>query len=98
MDEQRKFERRGYRDPVQYRLSPGEEPRGCLAYDFSVGGVRFRASEFIPLNAEIYLDIQFPEIHIQQLPVRVAWVQRVPNSELYEIGVEFKTSSSATAI
>ena len=98
MDEQRKFERQDYRDPVQYRITPGQEPRGCVAYDFSGGGARFRASEFIPLNAEIYLDIRFPEIHIQQLPVRVAWVQRVPNSEMYEIGVEFKNSSSANAI
>lgn len=96
MLEQRKFRRFPLSEGVQCRLSPGQEPMGCLACDLSAGGVRFRAQEFIPLNTELFLQIPLPTRNLLQVKGRVAWVQRVPHGETYQVGVEFQNATAGS--
>lgn len=90
LENKRKFERFPYREAVRYRLFPGQEVKGSLARDFSAGGLSFRAQEFIPIDQEVVLDFEFPDNRFYQVPARVAWIQRVPYSETYHVGVEFR--------
>ncbi len=89
MHEQRKSRRFPLSEGVQYRRSPGQEPVGCLSCDLSSGGIRFRAQEFIALHSELFLEIPLPTRDILQVAGKVAWVQRIPHGEMYQVGVEF---------
>lgn len=90
--EQRRFRRIFYASAVQYRLSPGQEPSGSLSCDYSVGGIRLRAHNFIPLKTKLFLDFVAPKEALKQVVGQVVWVQRLPHGETYQVGVEFEPS------
>jgi len=90
MEELRRFKRVAFSGAVQYRTTPWGESKGCLACDFSIGGIRLRVDDFIALNTDLFMDVALPTRNAFQVSGRVAWVQRVPHSESYQVGVEFR--------
>ena len=96
--EKRKFVRVPYREPVHYTAMGGPDGfGGCVAYDISEGGLKLKLNDFIPLNAEIHLSVTLgPTTSTRTFALngRVVWVQRVPFSEWYQVGVEFTNSQT----
>ena len=65
---------------------------GCLAYDLSEGGVRFRSNDFIPLNTEMSLKFQLESDSQVDLKAKVVWVRQIPHSEIFQVGLKFEDS------
>ncbi len=87
--DQRKFPRTGFREPVQYRSLDKDIFIGSAGYDLSEGGVRFATEDFIPLNSEVMINLQFKPEREAKLAARVVWIQKVPHSDNYHVGCEF---------
>ena len=85
MLEKRRFRRIAYKEPVQFRVPGQAEPEGCLACDLSEVGIRFNSHKFIPLQERMAITLE-GNINIQG---QVMWVQRVPHSEYYQVGLAF---------
>lgn len=88
--EKRHFARFTFREPVGYQIHEDTPDTGSLSKDLSLGGVRIRVQEFIPLRTVLNLKIHLkhPE---RQVPVKgeVVWVREVPHSEVFDIGIRF---------
>ncbi len=63
---------------------------GSLSGDISEGGLRLSVQEFIPLNTIFRLNIHVSD-SARVLPAqgRVVWVREVPQSDRYDVGIEF---------
>jgi len=63
---------------------------GSLSGDISEGGLRLSVQEFIPLNTIVRLNIHVSD-SARVLPAqgRVVWVREVPQSDRYDVGIEF---------
>lgn len=98
MDDHRKSPRVDFREPVRYAVKDSERGPGrggdCLSCDLSAGGIRIRADEFIPLQADLTLDFNLQPDAPLAMEGRVAWVQKVPHAETYQIGVQFRNAVS----
>ena len=64
---------------------------GSLAYDISQEGLRFQTDKFIPLNESLMLELKLAQESLM-LNGKVIWVQMVPHSDRYQIGVRFDDS------
>ena len=88
VNERRQFGRVDFREPIQFRI--GEQKIiGCLAQDISDGGIKVNSFEFLPLNTEIQLNIQLKDEDAADLAGKVVWIQQVPFSDQFQIGVKF---------
>ena len=69
----------------------GEAPlSGSLSGDISEGGLRLSIREFIPLNAIVRLQIHISDpARVLSAQGRVVWVREVPQSDRYDVGIEF---------
>lgn len=90
--EKRRFERVSFREPVQFKAAKDAEFSGSLAYDISSEGLRFQTENFIPLNESLMLELQLSAQKSLSLHGKVIWVQMVPHSDRYQIGVQFDDS------
>ena len=89
MENKRQSLRIPYREAVQF-LTPGQsEPEACLACDLSEGGIRLNSFKFIPLHEKMALTLQVDTGNPIDVQGRVVWVQRVPHSEYYQVGLVF---------
>lgn len=89
LEDKRKFPRLEYRESLQYRFAESPDQNGTVGYDLSEGGVRFRAEEFLPLDAIIVLNLQLKPEREATMSARVVWAQKIPHAENYHIGCEF---------
>ena len=89
IEERRKFPRLPFKEPLQYKQKEGEAPVGCLTADIGEGGVRFNSNEFIPLNRELSMQVSMAPGKLIDLKGRVAWIQLMPYSERYQVGLQF---------
>jgi len=87
--ERRNFERFRLAQPVQCHLNELEPEQGSLSCDISEGGIRLNITHFLPLNTEILLRIKLNSARIVECRGRVMWIQRIPFSERYQVGLEF---------
>ncbi len=94
MQEQRRFKRADFRQPYQLDSERGQLIGACVACDLSAGGVRLRGEQFVPLHSRIRVKFAVEDGQPLILEGRVVWVQRVPHSEEYQIGVEFDESDT----
>ncbi len=86
----RRFKRVFFKRPVKVKPQGQEVFEGNLAQDLSQGGVRVFASEFVPLNSLVTVQVQLKDASkVLELQGRVAWVRFNPFSEDYQIGLEF---------
>ena len=104
VQEKRRYSRVIYREAVHYQILPGvhADPAagrpikpfgGCLSWDLSEGGIRFRSDEFIPLNMELALQFSLGPKTPLGVEAKVVWVQKCPHSEYFFLGLEFKETA-----
>ena len=104
VQEKRRYHRVVYREAVHYQILPGGhlDPAagrpikpfgGCLSWDLSEGGIRFRSDEFIPLNIDLSLQFTLGPQTPLGLEAKVVWVQKCPHSEYFFLGLEFKETA-----
>lgn len=87
--ERRNFNRIRLAQPVQLSLKDWEEQKGALSCDLSEGGLRLNVNIFLPLHAEVLLKIQLSHEQVIECRAQVAWIQRIPFTERYQVGLEF---------
>ena len=98
MQDKRQFKRVEFQQPIEYNREFGfgnealindESTEGFLSCDISAGGLKFYSNEFIPLKKEMRLRFFIgPERQIA-LNGKVVWIQQIPHSETYQVGLEF---------
>ena len=89
MLEKRRFRRIAYKEPVQFRVPGQAEPEGCLACDLSEVGIRLNSHKFIPLQERMAITLPVNDEDAIDIQGQVVWVQRVPHSEYYQVGLAF---------
>jgi hypothetical protein len=96
--EKRRYKRIVFREAIEYHVMPGGPAGhagpppafgGGLRWHLSEGGLRFRAYSFIPLNTDLSLEFSIDHDQSVTLIARVVWVQKLPHSEQYNLGLEF---------
>lgn len=91
-EDKRRYKRVESRLPVEYKdLRKGKVgPRGSLTRNISEGGICFQSGEFMSLACRLVVEITLPNV---EKPVKaiskVAWVRRIPASDMYELGNQF---------
>lgn len=92
VQEKRRFKRVGASLSVEYRdlKKSAELPKGSLSRNISEGGVCFNSKEFMSLACRLVVNISLPN---SDRPIKaiskVAWIRRVPSTNLYELGNQF---------
>ncbi len=87
--EKRRVKRVEFREPLQYAKGAAIPNNGSLGFDLSEGGVRFQTEDFIPLNEPVAVAMQLSPEMILSLHGSVVWIQMLPHSERYQVGVKF---------
>lgn len=72
--------------PVQYRYLT--KINNALTHDLSENGLSFTTSDFIPVNTQLFVAI-FTKEEPLRAGSRVVWVQKVPFSDRYNVGLKF---------
>ncbi len=94
--EKRRFKRAKFGNPVSFRLKEGGSFSGCLAHDISEGGMRVQVNDFLPVNTEMILQSRIPQTSkVIDVAGRITWLQRVPFSDRYQVGLQFTQTNSA---
>ena len=103
MDEKRTARRVIFRRPIQFEVVGGSLPAveaglgevqgkcfgGCLGYDLSLGGIRLYANDFVALDTPLTVSFSLFNNDVINAEGRVVWVQRIPHSEYYQVGLQF---------
>lgn len=92
--EKRQFKRSLLKTPVQFFLKNESQSSGSTACDISTDGMRIRVFDFIPMDAELTLQVQLKNDRCVGLRGRIVWIQRIPFSEYYEAGLKFVEAST----
>lgn len=88
--EKRRSHRVRFSEPVQYRIKDSARTGGCLACDIGEGGMKLNLEEFIPINSEISLHAKLKDSpRAVDVVGRVAWLQQIPYSDRYHVGIQF---------
>ena len=94
----RQVPRRQFREPVQLYTKARRQAGYCLGYDISKKGLRITVEDFIPLNSEVMVKLTLPNGKTAELLGLVIWVNQLPHSERYQVGLKFTDDElSATA-
>ena len=89
VSERRVFPRVSFSGPVEFQTRGPALPGGCLPRDISQGGIRVNLNTFVPLNAELDLQIHLGLEKVAPCSGRVVWIRKVPFSERYQAGLKF---------
>ena len=97
--EHRQFPRVDFHEPVECTLLPQEEGngwenRGLAACDISEGGLKFYTTDFIPLHKAVRLSFYIRAQQHIALSGKVVWVQKMPHSDNYQVGLKFDDAVS----
>ena len=93
--ERRKFKRLPFKEAVQYNFRETNDIGGCLACDIGEGGIRLTVPDFIPIETELGINILFSNpSKVADISGRVAWIQRIPSLDRYQIGLTFTNNDS----
>ena len=87
--EKRNAPRMRFRESVQFALKGPDQFDGSLSCDISATGLRMIVNKFVALNTEMSLMIQLEAEKCIECFARVVWVQQMPFSENYQIGLAF---------
>lgn len=90
--ERRRFPRINVRLPLQFKdvQRPIETYSGTLTKDISEGGVRFISGEFLSIFTRLLLEVSVPSFSRPIKAIsKVAWIQKIPRSNQYNVGVKF---------
>ena len=95
MTEYRSSRRVPFREALGIEEGRYEEFKGAVACDLSEGGVRIRSEKFMSLGTPLRARFQLEDKQVVTLTGKVAWVQKEPYGEYYQIGVEFQQEEDA---
>ena len=88
--DKRQFPRLLYKEAVKLQIGEYSCPDGSLSRDLSRGGICLTINEFIPVKARVLVYVQLNrESRVVMLQGFVAWVKIIPESDRYQIGVQF---------
>jgi c-di-GMP-binding flagellar brake protein YcgR len=88
--DKRRFPRLPFKEAVKFQIGEFTSPDGSLSKDLSRGGISLTVNEFIPVKGQVIVYLQqHKEAQVVELKGIVAWVKILPESERYQIGVEF---------
>lgn len=95
--DKRRFARARFQEAVGYQLKEVSHFGGCLACDISEGGLRVHFNDFIPIGSEVLLQMKLRSASkVFDLVGQVKWLQRVPYSDRYQMGLEFVKADSVS--
>ena len=94
VQERRSFKRIKLSEPVHFQLKDSHEYGGCLTADISAGGVRINFNDFVPVNTEFVLQLQLASQKMIDCVGRVVWVEQMPYSDRYQVGLKFENTGS----
>ena len=99
MANQRFYKRFSFLEPVEYR-KPSLYSTGSLANNISVGGIKLRVGEFIPVSTILELGINLENTsRVVPIKGKVVWIGESLSEGMYDIGLEFiKEEDSVRAI
>lgn len=93
VSEKRKHPRIETHVPVRYsKLKDGVsvKSKGSISKDFSLGGVCFRITEFVPMACRLIVELELPT---REKPVKViakvAWIRKTTSGNNFELGNHF---------
>jgi len=90
--ERRRSPRINARLPIQFKdiQRPIETYTGTLTKDVSEIGARFISSDFLSIFTRLLLEVTVPSFSRPVKAIsKVAWIQKVPRSNQYSVGVQF---------
>lgn len=90
MEERRKYIRIPDESQISCKIITGKRAHEYMTKNISKGGIKFLVHDFIPKDSilKIKLVLYKTSATFEAL-VRTMWVRQVPNSDQYEIGVQF---------
>ena len=92
--DKRKYHRVEYREPVRYHMREQSKFGGCLSNDISEGGIKLNFDDFVSIRSEVNIQVRLENTpQVVDLIGKVVWVQQVPFSERYRVGLEFSPPS-----
>ena len=92
IEDKRRYKRVESRLPVEYKdlRKGGTLLRGALTRNVGEGGICFQSNEFMSLACRLVVEITLPNVPKPIKAIsKVAWIRRVPSSDLYELGNQF---------
>jgi c-di-GMP-binding flagellar brake protein YcgR len=90
--ERRQYPRVNTTMSIQYRgiRQAGDSVIGAIARDISSGGIRVLVNEFISVFTRLIVEICIPSTSESiRVVSKVAWIQKRPHGEQYEVGIQF---------
>lgn len=78
---------------MEYHISEDPRSGGCLASDLSEGGLKVNSAYFLPLNSPMRVQMRIMSETLVDLSGKVVWIQQLPYSDRYQIGIEFAEES-----
>lgn len=88
--EKRHYKRTRFSEPVRFQFKEESSFGGCLACDIGEGGMKVNFNDFIPLNTEMILQMKLTNTpRVIDVTGQVAWLEKVPYSDRYHVGVRF---------
>lgn len=89
--DKRQHPRFPFKQAVKFQIGEYNCLDGSLSKDLSRGGVCLTVSQFVPVNGSVILYLQRNnQSKMTIIKGKVAWVKMLPDSEQYQIGVEFQ--------
>ena len=89
--DKRQFPRFPFKQAVKFQTGEYFSPGGSLSRDLSRGGVCLAVNEFVPVKSVVTLHLQLnQESKMIRIKGAVMWVRVLPESERYEIGIQFE--------
>ncbi len=93
-DNRRSVPRVSFREPVSFRFSEEEEAGGCLSQDLSEKGLKINLNHFVRPQTSLSLNFRLREASdLMTMNGRVAWAHRIPFSDRYQVGIEFRNTN-----
>ena len=84
----RQFSRIKLVSPLRFQVRGKPEYDNSVIDDISIGGLSFRNGKFIPPNTLLSLEMSVLSRALRAVG-RVAWVNNLPFSDRFKLGVEF---------
>ncbi|OGX16258.1 MAG: hypothetical protein A2166_03810 [Omnitrophica WOR_2 bacterium RBG_13_41_10] len=90
MQERRRFVRIPENLQISYEIMPSVKSGAFITKNISQGGIRFFVHDLIPKNSLLKIKLTIKNIPFSfDAMVKLIWIREEPQSERYEIGVEF---------
>ncbi|MFA5060470.1 MAG: PilZ domain-containing protein [Candidatus Omnitrophota bacterium] len=88
--DKRQFRRARFNEAVHFQARDAGRSGGCLSCDISETGMKINIDDFVPVHSEMILQTKLANIDtVVDLKGKVAWLQQIPYSDRYYVGVEF---------